>query len=273
MAPPDPKSSGKAAGAVLVAIIVVALGGAVTYLLAEINSHRYRLTTEGQTLVVERGRHLPWGFEPFTPEAAELAAAYAPIPIPAGETLSPTEVYDDRVDVDRALFALFAGWTRARLKSIAPGDFELAAGYVRRSEILPGLSEQQRVELKRLRADVAYGNGRRIVNEIGTRLQQALAEFKLARELGPTEAADAARWAAEIERRLNDYRDVSPTSTFQPPPPRPPLPAEAPETPPGLLVAPTPQPATPTPAVGTGPLAAPAAPGTAEERLDNGLHP
>ena len=245
MAQPEPENNGRAAVTALVVLLVLALGAVVVYLLSEINSRRYRIAVQGSSLIVERGHKLPWGFARFEPATAELAAAYAPIPIPTGESLTKTEIYEDRADIDRALFSLFAGWTRARLDSTVPGEFDLAASYVHRSELLPSLSEEQRLELKRMRADLAYKNGRRMLDDIYDRLQRAVAELKLAKELGATKSGDVDRWILEVERRLREYSGAPPVPNLA-------LPAEASPPLPPTPVAPAPSAEKP---------AAPAAPG------------
>jgi len=221
MAPPDRRSKGRAILTALVVLLVMTLGVAVLYLLSDINSRRYRIGSDGTSLVIERGRKLPWGFRAFEPPTPELTAAYAPIPMPPGDAFTKTEIFDDRADVDRALFSLFAGWARDRLNSTTPGDFDLAASYVRRSQLLPSLSEEQRLELRRLRADVAYHNGRRMLDEIADRLQKALAELRLAKELGASRPSEVEQSIAEVERRLRDF-NASPAGVMGA------VPAEAP---------------------------------------------
>ncbi|MEL6339533.1 MAG: hypothetical protein AAFQ65_06455, partial [Myxococcota bacterium] len=88
----------------------------------------------------------------------------------------------------------------------APEDFELAMVYVARAELLPGLSEEQRFEMRALRADTAFQNGRRILSQVEEQLDAALDSFGLALELGTTRQAAARRWMAEIRRRLESHR-------------------------------------------------------------------
>ena len=250
MAQPEPENNGRAAVTALVVLLVLALGAVVVYLLSEINSRRYCVRSLGGTGGGGgcRGHGQGWltvALAAFEPATAELAAAYAPIPIPTGESLTKTEIYEDRADIDRALFSLFAGWTRARLDSTVPGEFDLAASYVHRSELLPSLSEEQRLELKRMRADLAYKNGRRMLDDIYDRLQRAVAELKLAKELGATKSGDVDRWILEVERRLREYSGAPPVPNLA-------LPAEASPPLPPTPVAPAPSAEKP---------AAPAAPG------------
>lgn len=200
--PAERGSIAKTFGIVVIGLIVAALLGAVGYLLSEINRGRYRLAADDGTLVVQRGAYLPMGFIAFEPNAEDLIRSYAPMPIPKGQRISTTEVFDDRADLDRALFAVLAGWSRALIESSEDDDFELAMTYVERAELLPGLSEEQRVELKQLRADTAFANGRRILEDVANQLIQARASFEMAVELGTSTPEDARRWITEIDRRL-----------------------------------------------------------------------
>jgi hypothetical protein len=226
MGPSEKGGVARTFGVAMTALLVLALCGAVVYLLSDINHRRYRLAVEDRALVVERGRMLPLGYKRFEPEAPDLKGAYAPIAVPPGESLGRSEIYDDRADVDRALFSVLASWTRERMTSKEPGDFELATGYVRRCELLPGLSEEQRIELKTLRADLAYRNGRRILHDIVERLKKARDEFLLAKELGASRQTDVDAWIADVERRIRDY-----VSAYEPAPPQQPEAAPLPMTP------------------------------------------
>ncbi|MFC1611852.1 hypothetical protein ACFL6C_12890 [Myxococcota bacterium] len=193
----------------LVAFLVLAVLGlcsAVVYLLSDLNHRRFRLAVHESTLLVERGRMFPFGFARFEPKAADLKAGYAPIPVPPGESINKSEIYEDRADIDRSLFALLASWARERLDSNEPGDFELGASYIRRCELLPGLSEEQRIEMRTLRADLAFRSGRRILNEIVTRLEKAHEEFETAKQLGTSRPQDVEKWIADVERRIRDYK-------------------------------------------------------------------
>jgi hypothetical protein len=198
----EPKTRGWPVRLVLWTLVLLALAAAVVYLLSDLNRHRFRLTVVDGALVIEQGRFLPAGYEIFNPEAADLKSAYAPLPLPAVGQSVPSEIFTDRVDLDRALFALLSGWIRERLVTKTDADTNLAATYVRRAELLPGLSVEQRQELRRLRADLAYGEGSRLVAETLNQLRRAAEQFKLALELGTSYEADAKTWEQELERRI-----------------------------------------------------------------------
>ncbi len=213
--------SGRIFVAFLATLLILALGSAVLYLSATINHRHYRLAQSGTLLVVERGRMLPLGFEPFSPDIPGLKEAYSPVPLPPGENLTSNEVYDDRADLDRSLFGLLASWARTRLDASDPDQFELAIAYVERAKLLPGLSEEQRQELRTLRADLAYKNGKRLLQEVVERLRRARQELQMALALGTSRPTDADRWLAEVERRLAALEPPAPAQESADGPPAP----------------------------------------------------
>jgi hypothetical protein len=185
----------------LVVVLLLGLSGLVLYLLSEINARRYRLAQVGYSLVVEQGRFLPVGFTRYVPRADALKEAYAPIPMPPGARFEQPEVFDDRADLDRALFALLAGFARQAMSGQTPAELQQATLYIDRCQRLPGLSEQQRLELKTMRADLAYRRGRYILARVGEMLTEAENEFRLALELGTSQPTDAQSFINEIETR------------------------------------------------------------------------
>ncbi len=198
---------GKAGTVVVVVLLFAAMGAAVVYLMSDINGRLYRVRPVDATLVIEKGRKLPWGFAPYVPSTPELAAAYAPIPLPAGETLPAIEVFEDRSDIDRTLFGLMAGWAKARFGAKDAAQLEQARLYMERLRILPGLSEEQRRELARLTADMALGEGRRLLIDLEARLVDAAAQFTRARELGATDPIEVERLSREVARLLATLRN------------------------------------------------------------------
>lgn len=216
----------------LLLCLVLALGAAVAYLMAERNQRHFRMRNQGGIVFIERGRLLPVGYEPFAPDAKDLQSAYAPIKVPPGERVDEIENFDDRVELDRALFALLAGWARGRLQSSSSDSFELASGYVSRCALLPGLSEEQRAELRALRADLAYKNGKRIAYAVADDLDKAVAELKLALELGTSRPSDADDWVDQMGKWARDYRAALTDRAKPEAPPRAPA-AQEPDKPKG----------------------------------------
>ncbi|OGQ88255.1 MAG: hypothetical protein A2289_22835 [Deltaproteobacteria bacterium RIFOXYA12_FULL_58_15] len=220
-------SAGRAFVVVLLVLAVLTLATAVVYLLSDLNHRNYRIATHESNLVIEQGRFFPVGFKRFEPSTDDLKASYAPIPLPPNVSIGRTEVFNDRADLDRAVFVLLASWARERLDSREPGDFELATSYISRCELLPGLSEEQRIEMKTLRADLAFKNGRRILGEVVNQLKKALGEFETAYKLGTSRPQDVDQWIADVQRRIRDYQNAGVSIAQPEAPPEPGL-----ETPP-----------------------------------------
>lgn len=239
---------------IIAALMVIALLAAVGFLLSDINHRRYRLkvveTKAGERMIVQRGMNLPFGFENYVPDAEVLRDAYAPITMPPGQSIGPAEheVFDDRTDLNRAVFALLAGWARGGYTSDDPNEVEAATEYVARCELLPGLSEQQRIELVTLRADFAFLNGKRLVDQARTLLKEAKSDFELSLRLKTSRQNDAETWARHLEQRLRDLSPEMGASAANEPSvqpraklPRPP-PSSKPPKDPSIEVQPAPQP-------------------------------
>lgn len=186
----------------LVALVICALLGVVAYLLSNINQHRYRLALNNGRLVVERGLFAPVGFGAFAPADAAERAAYAPIPVPAGEPVEVGVVFDDRAQVDRALFGRLSSWAQQRLQAQDAATLELGVQYVKRLEMLPSLSEGQRHELRGMRADAALRQAEGLLRGVGIALRQARTLFEQSLELGTTHAERARRGIVDIEHKL-----------------------------------------------------------------------
>jgi hypothetical protein len=218
----EARTGGRKVVVTLLVLAMLGLAVVVGFLLSQLNHRRYQVAVVGTELRVQRGRTFPVGFATFEPEAADLKEAYAPIPIPEGASAPVGEVVEDRADIDRALFAVLAGWARERLDAKADADFVLASTYVRRCELLPGLSEDQRRELRALRANLAFRRGKRIVDNVVNQLHEALAEFKTAKSLGGPQLREIDAWIASVEARLSEveapaFRGATPSPVAAPP--------------------------------------------------------
>lgn len=180
-------------------LMFLGLAAAVLYLRADLNHRQYRLAEQQGQLVIERGRFLPWGFEPFVPEAEPLRRAYAPLVMPVGQSFGPPQEFDDRQDLDRAMFGLIAGWAREHM---GKREIESAREYVTRAEDLPGLAETQRQELGILRADLAFESGEEKLRGVARALELALNEYENALRLGTTRGELVRERIAEVRARL-----------------------------------------------------------------------
>jgi len=148
--------------------------------------------------------------------------------------LNNPEIYDDRTDLDRALFGLLSGWTTRLLSSQNAEDFKLALQYIERCELFPGLSETQHTELKRLRADTSFKKGEHTLQQITAQLQEALRQFQTALELGTTQQSAAETRVEEIKKQLAPkeiHVQIDLPETNQPNLLPPPLTTQQPKTP------------------------------------------
>jgi hypothetical protein len=216
-------------GITLVGLLIMMLAGAVLYLLSDINHRRYRLALADRILTVEQGRFFPAGFTSYAPETAALRQAYAPITVPQGESVEAGIPFEDRTEIDRALYTRLSTWARPRLQDPDSAVLALGIDYVKRLESLPGLSEGQRRELRSMRADAAFRQGEGLVRGITLTLHHAASQFALALELGTSHPEQARAGLATIDEKLRNMGEALPpdASSIKATPPL--FPAETPE--------------------------------------------
>lgn len=140
-------------------ILVLALLASIFYLLAERNRRFYFLSEDGGALVISRGSWMPSWTAPYQPDDPSIAKAYAPIPIPAGVELSQRR-FVERQDLDQALFEILLNWAEPRILDDEPEALEEGVMYLERAGLLPGISGEQFVRIRALRAEVAFSEGR-----------------------------------------------------------------------------------------------------------------
>jgi hypothetical protein len=235
----------------LVTLLILGLGGAVVFLLSQLNARTFTLAQENGHLVVMKGRMLPTGSVPYRPGDARQADTYAPIPLEGRDVSSLLEQkFTERDELDRALFPVLEGLARPRVDSDEPGRLEKGLYYLRRAELLSGLSEEQRRALETMKADVAFFQARQKLEEARQDVTEALTQLKLAAESRNRNTQRAnqmlttvgpAAQALEKALRAVDASLMGSTST----PSEMHLPAPAPE---GQQAAPQQTPETPTPA-------------------------
>ena len=176
---------------IVVVAVILALAGTILFLLAERNSRFYYLSTEGSQLVVSRGANLPFGKRPWRPEDPVLAEAYAPVAIPAGVAPITEQRFGERQDLDRALFEVLAGWADARIRTDDPVLVREGLDYVARATRLQGVTAEQQLRLRGLRAELAWYEGRERLEAGGKLLEEARAQLQLATEASPARAREA----------------------------------------------------------------------------------
>lgn len=255
--------AGRAFTRFLVTLLVVALLGAVAYLLSKLNARTFTLTVEDDKLVVLKGRPLPIGAEPFRPADPFLADAYGPIPL-EGMAVGPAlldERFTERDELDRALFEVLEKLAKPRVESDEPQVLDKGLYYLRRAERLSGLTDEQRRSLKAMEAEVAFYQARTKLEDARKQVAEALAQLKLAAESQSRHARSANQMLTEVEPQAKALEESlrkavhtlsAPATSTPPPPAEPPKGPDAKE--PGQ---------TPAAPQGTGTPAQPAAPQSA----------
>jgi hypothetical protein len=179
---------------------VLGLAGAVIFLLSQLNARTYRLTVSDGRLVVEKGLLLPLGSQPYHPADAAIAEAYAPLDLhghsPGGLT---EETFNERDELDRALFSLMEGIARPLVSSQRVEDLDAGLALLQRMQKLPGITPEQREGLKKLEAEVAFDQGRMLLVTAQRSLGQALSQLKLAAESGAHNASAAQRVLSTVQ--------------------------------------------------------------------------
>ena len=250
------RRAGRTFSRVLVTLLVLALAGGVLFLLSQLNSRTYRLAHENGQLVVLKGRLLPVGAVPYRPGDPRLADAYAPLSVPQGEVAALLERrYADRDELDRALFGVLEALARPRVASDDPKRLDEGLGYLRRAEKLSGLTEEQRLSLKKMQADVAYYQARQRLDEARRDIAEALGQLKLAAESQGRQAQSAHAMIARVGPAAQQLEEALRAAVH----------AQGPQEPPpgGAATTSPPAPETPAavaPAPAQAPSAAPPAP-------------
>jgi hypothetical protein len=167
----------------LVTLLILGLGGAVAFLLSQLNARTFTLALENGQVVVMKGRMLPTGAVPYRPGDPRLADAYAPIAVEGRDVSSLLEQkFTERDELDRALFPVLEGLARPKVQSDDPALLEKGLYYLRRADLLSGLTQEQRHALETMKSDVAFFQARQKLEEARRDVAEALAQLKLAAE-------------------------------------------------------------------------------------------
>jgi hypothetical protein len=183
--PPRPGSFGRRATSafarLLVTLLVLGLGAAVAVLLSRLNARTFSLAQESGKLVVMKGRMLPTGALPYEPGDARLADTYAPLAVEGRDVSALVErTFTERDELDRALFPLLESLAQPKVQSDDPAVLDKGLYYLRRAELLTGLSEEQRRSLGAMKTEVAFYQAKQRLEEARRGVSEALAQLKLA---------------------------------------------------------------------------------------------
>jgi len=188
---------------VMLGTLFLGLGAAAFYALSVMNSRTWTLSVTNGQLVVLKGRLLPMGAEPWTPSDSHLAEAYGPIDLAGNASLVVAgRKFDDRDQLDQALFEVLERLAAPRLSSDAPKDLDKGLVYVRRAERLTGLTAEQRQTLKKMQQDLAFHLAQDRLDDARKKLEDALEQLKLAAESDSRHRADASLMLIAVEPQV-----------------------------------------------------------------------
>lgn len=187
----------------LLVALVVGAGGAALYATSALNSRTYSLQVMNGQLVVMKGRMMPTGSDPWQPSDARLADTYAPIDLEGNTSLSVLDQkFDERDELDRALFNVLFMLASPRIGSDAPKDLEKGLVYVRRAERLTGVTEEQRAKLKQAQVDLAFFLARVRLDDASRQLEEALTQLRLAAESDSKHRVEANLMLVAVEPQV-----------------------------------------------------------------------
>jgi hypothetical protein len=193
----------------LIFIIVVALAGAVLWLLSRLNARTFAVEVVDNQLVVMKGRPFPIGMEPYRPADAQQKEAYAPIPL-EGTSIGRLveERFGDREELDRALFDVVARIASTRIASDDPQTLQLGLNFLRRAQKFSGLSEEQRATLKGMETDVAFYLARAKLDDARRSIAEAMAQLKIAAGAQNRHARSANQMMSEVQPKANALEEA-----------------------------------------------------------------
>jgi hypothetical protein len=229
--------------------LILGLGGAVAFLLAQLNARTFTLAQEAGSLVVLKGRNLPVGSVPYRPSDPKLTDAYAPIPLEGADVTALLEQrFSEREELDRALFPLLETLARPRINSDEPQRVEQGVYYLRRAMKLTGLSEEQRLRLQQMQADVAYYQARQKLEDARKQIAEALTQLQLAADAHNKNARSAHQMLTTVGPAARQLEEALRTAVHSQsaPPEKPEAPAQQPPAPPAQPQSAQPQPGAPT---------------------------
>ena len=182
----------------LTGLVLLALIGAVLYLLSEKNARTYFLVPEQGKLIVKKGRFLPLGEVAYVQNDAALNAAYAPLRIPGFSAQLERASFSERADLDQALAGHLLNWSKTYVKRNTKKSIAAAIPLLERVAILPVTSSQQKADLDELYREVSFFQGRESLVAAKSKLDESLNFFKQAQEAKSKIATQAKHAVGEI---------------------------------------------------------------------------
>lgn len=186
---------------ILVFLLVVGVLAAGVYGASWLNARRYFLVVGATEVQVHKGRMLPVGHEPFVPFDADLRRAYRALPLPGGLKLPRGEtVFDDRVQLDQALYRILVDAAEHALAQDNARTSELLQHYIEQLKTLPGTNVRQQGLLIRLERAAGVVEARGHVMGARELLERAETLFRASAAGGGPTAARGRALAREVAR-------------------------------------------------------------------------
>ena len=183
--------------------LIVGLGGAAVWALSMVNARTFVLEVHHGQLVVMKGKLMPMGAAPWAPSDPALVDAYAPIDLEGNTALTVNgQKFEDRDELDRAIFQVLEMLARPRLASDLPSDMEKGLVLIRRAEKLNGLTDAQRTSLKKMQTDVAFFLAKTRLDDARRQLEEALVQLKLAAESDSKSRGQASLMLLAVEPQV-----------------------------------------------------------------------
>ena len=216
------------------------------------NQERYLMVCRQSAMEIHSGKRLPW---PFGHERVG-GAAFRPVSIPAGTDCRP-QVFNGRREAQTGMLDYLLVQIKAALSRPGVNDLKESRSQALQAMLLTKALRDRSGEVKSLRAELAYRQGRNGVARIEDELRTTLNRFREARKLDPTRFKDLDEWIDHLQDLLES---VSPSPRKKettaekpaPPPPPPPVAVQKPDAgAPRPKPAPAPDAAQPEEATGT----------------------
>lgn len=184
----------------LITTVVLVLAGASAYLASVLNARTFSLQIQDGKLVVMKGLMMPTGTEAWKPSDPGLADAYAPVELEGTSPMGVVGVkYSERDELDRQLYTVLEGLARFRVSSDDPKQLERGLYYIRRADKLTGLTNEQKLSLAQLKADVAFYTARARLEDAQKQVEEALVQLKLASQAQNRHARAANQMLTAVE--------------------------------------------------------------------------
>src|SRR5260370_15493317 len=105
----------------VVVLLIFGLGGAVVFLISQLNARTFRVEVIDNNLVITKGRLFPIGGGPYRPAHPALQEAYAALPLEGAGLGTPAELrVHDRDELDPGLFHVLSRLASSRINSADP---------------------------------------------------------------------------------------------------------------------------------------------------------